>query len=89
MSEKLETTINDIEVVVDFDFIPAERMTRHYPGCDAHVEINEITYICGMDLEKMSKVFSYDPVAVLHDYFMFHPEANLDEEAMEQITEQI
>ena len=44
---KYETTIengdDELEIEVDFDFEPAERMTRDYPGCDAQVIINEVT----------------------------------------------
>jgi len=32
----------EIELEVDYDFCPAERMTRHYPGSPAQVEINTI-----------------------------------------------
>lgn len=32
----------EIEVEIDFDHQPEEKMTRHYPGCPAHIEINEI-----------------------------------------------
>lgn len=43
---KYETTIenvdDELEIEVDFDFEPAERMTRDYPGCDAQVTINEV-----------------------------------------------
>ena len=31
-----------IEVLVFFDFQPYEPMTRHYPGCDASLEICEV-----------------------------------------------
>ena len=45
MSE-YETTIErhdrEIEIIVDFDFEPAEKMTHDYPECDAQVIINEI-----------------------------------------------
>lgn len=44
---KYETTIenveDELEIEVDFDFEPAERMTHDYPGCDAQVTINEVT----------------------------------------------
>ena len=32
----------EVEVEIDFDPQKAERMTWHYPGCPAHIEINEI-----------------------------------------------
>lgn len=32
----------ELEIEVDFDAMPAERMTRHYPGSPAHLEINEM-----------------------------------------------
>jgi hypothetical protein len=31
-----------IEVLVFFDFTPYEPMTRHYPGCDAQLDITEV-----------------------------------------------
>lgn len=31
-----------IEVLVFFDFEPYEPMTRHYPGCDASLDITEV-----------------------------------------------
>ena len=34
----------DVPVTVHFDYQPAERMTRDYPGCEASVEINEVLY---------------------------------------------
>jgi hypothetical protein len=39
----MKTTISlEIECEVDFDYQPAERMTRHYPGCHEAVEINTL-----------------------------------------------
>jgi len=42
-----ETTIenveDELEIEVDFDFEPAERMTHDYPGSVAQVTINEVT----------------------------------------------
>ena len=39
-----ETTIErndeEIEIEVDFDLQPEERMTHDYPGCDASVDVN-------------------------------------------------
>lgn len=33
---------NGYDFEVDFDYQPAERMTRDYPGCSESVEINEV-----------------------------------------------
>ena len=51
-----ETTIEtengeEIEVEVDFDFSPAEKMTHDYPGCDASVEINQVQTVDGKEIE--------------------------------------
>lgn len=37
------------DMVVDFDYHPSERQTRHEPGCDACVDINAIT-VQGVDV---------------------------------------
>ena len=41
--------ILEIEIEVDYDFQPMERMTRHYPGCPEEVEINTLS-ISGIEL---------------------------------------
>ena len=39
----MKTTLHlEIEIEVDYDFCPAERMTRHYPGSPAQIEINTL-----------------------------------------------
>ena len=39
----MKTTINlELEFEVDFDIQKEERMTRHYPGCPAAIEINDL-----------------------------------------------
>jgi len=54
---KYETTIelengDELEIEVDFDATPAERMTHDYPGCDAEVEINQVVVITtGKEIE--------------------------------------
>ena len=41
MEERIEIDLT-ITVTVMFEAIKEERMTRHYPGCPAHIEINEV-----------------------------------------------
>jgi hypothetical protein len=53
---KYETTIElengeEVDVEVDFDFSPAEKMTHDYPGCDADVEINQVVTVDGKEIE--------------------------------------
>lgn len=33
----------ELEIEVDYDVQKAERMTRHYPGCPAAIEINTLS----------------------------------------------
>ena len=42
---------DEIEIEVDFDASPAERMTHDYPGCDASVEINYVEVAGGKTIE--------------------------------------
>ena len=43
MSLLMETTIHlELEIKIDFDAYKTERMTRHYPGYPAHIEINKV-----------------------------------------------
>ena len=37
------------DLVIEFDYQPAERQTRDYPGCDADVEITAV-YANGQDI---------------------------------------
>ena len=46
MSYHKFTVTIDLPIRVHFDFNPYEPMTRHYPGCDASVEITDLE-ICG------------------------------------------
>jgi len=41
MEETIEIELT-IPVTIKFEAIKEERMTRHYPGCPAHIEINEV-----------------------------------------------
>lgn len=41
----IENGIEEIGIEVEFDYSPSEPMTRHYPGCDACLEI------CGATLD--------------------------------------
>lgn len=36
-------TVGENRYRVDFDYQPPERQTRDYPGCEANIDINEIT----------------------------------------------
>ena len=33
----------EIPLIVDYTVFPAERQTLTYPGCDAHIEIDQMT----------------------------------------------
>lgn len=43
-----ETTIEykdrEIDVIVEYDYFPAERMTHDYPGCDEDIEITNVEF---------------------------------------------
>ena len=38
----IENIDEEIEIEIDFDYQPEEQMTRHYPGCSASADINEV-----------------------------------------------
>ena len=65
----MKTTIHlELEFEVDFGIQKEEKMTRHYPGCPASVEINEIKLI-GLDgIYLASSVHNdlFDTLVALH-----------------------
>ena len=34
----------EIPITIHYDAQPAERMTRHYPGCPAHIELTTVEF---------------------------------------------
>ena len=73
----------ELEFEIDFDAIPAERMTRHYPGCPAHIELNGLEVITGKD----SKIDVWDCGSKLHDYLIKTYEDELMEACWEEVEE--
>ena len=58
------TLMLELEIEIDYDFQPMEKMTRHYPGCPAEVEINTLL-INGIELpmklqSSIMKDFEYE-----------------------------
>ena len=56
MSDFFETTIengqDEIDIEIEFDYQPAEAMTRHYPGCDEDLDFCGFTMIeTGAEIE--------------------------------------
>ena len=47
----IETENEELEIEVDFDLSPAEKMTHDYPGCDASVDINYVETVDGKEIE--------------------------------------
>jgi len=44
MEETIEIELT-VPVTIKFEAIKAERMTRHYPGCPAHIEIDGMEFM--------------------------------------------
>ena len=40
----LEVNDKEIDIIVEFDYFPPEKMTRHYPGCDEDVDITDVKF---------------------------------------------
>lgn len=47
-------TWHELEFRVDYDYQPAESMTRTYPGCDESVHVNQVT-LFGHDISHVLK----------------------------------
>jgi len=73
-----ETTIenveDELEIEVDFDFEPAEKMTYYTPACDAQITINEVT-VAGKEI-CLTKDEEERMVKEIMDYIKFANEEN-------------
>jgi len=59
----------ELEFEIDFDATPEEKMTRHYPGCPAQVEINGLELIGVKDIYLPSNVHDglFDTIMCMHE----------------------
>ena len=72
MEETIEIELT-VPVTIKFEAIKAERMTRHYPGCPAHLEFNS--------MEFMGVPFSTELFDAIYDEF----EDEINDECMDYV----
>ena len=70
VTKYIENVEDEIEIEVAFDFQPPERMTRHYPGCDASADIYEVIIVeTGAEICLLPKEQERMEEELLDDYY--------------------
>ena len=70
VTKYIEQGEDEIEVEIAFDFQPEEQRTWDYPGCDASLDIYEVTVVeTGSEICLLPKVQELMEEEILDDYY--------------------